>query len=134
MLGDCLAEAAKGLRELLTLRFLMHGGIAQVLAGNFTFRSPQQSINAAAPSAAYNLTLRQAAEAQAAQSNMAPTATSLALPPSPANALANYTVTATKNSTTSYQGPQPTDQVSRGPSRTLPVCNAQCPCLCTEYA
>lgn len=86
----------------------------QVLAGNFTFRTPQQSINALAPSAAYNLTSSRVSNSV---DTLAPASSlsSNTLAPGPAvPGLGSYTLTATKRNrteVTNLQGPQFTTQV-----------------------
>lgn len=76
----------------------------QVLSGNLTFRTPQQSANAAAPTAAYNLT----------SARIATSIDTLAPGPAASSELGSYTLTATKRNGTALsnvQGPQFTTQV-----------------------
>ncbi|EIE20478.1 trypsin-like serine protease [Coccomyxa subellipsoidea C-169] len=87
--------------------------LAQAIRGS-SFRAPLQGLNALAPSAAANFSSRLVAAAAAGTpSNDGATPVSVSLGPS--SAPGGYTISATKQNTTSIQGPQLTDQYNNFP-------------------
>ena len=98
---------------------------AQAIRGS-SFRAPLQGLNALAPSAAANFSSRLVAAAAAGTpSNDGASPVSVSLGPS--SAPGGYTISATKQNTTSIQGPQLTDQVQPLPARRL-IFAAGCCC------